>query len=180
MTIHALTEYIRYRWYAKTRHGIHSPFVYDFIERVLKNKPLPDSPEGGDTEKTTPNIVIPGINHHLPNRYQKIANRIAAVYSYKNIAVVAHETEEETFSCDFVVLTAKPKIWIRLFNLYLPNLKPNSCILIANIHKTWRHTSKWNRICNHPKVKLSIDLYGMGLIFFKEDFKEKQKFVLRH
>lgn len=29
-------EYIKYRWNAKGRHGIHSPFVYDFVDSCLR------------------------------------------------------------------------------------------------------------------------------------------------
>lgn len=29
-------EYINYRWNAKGRHGIHSPFVYDFVDKCLR------------------------------------------------------------------------------------------------------------------------------------------------
>ncbi len=31
-------EYIKYRWNAKGRHGIHSPFVYDFVDNCLRIK----------------------------------------------------------------------------------------------------------------------------------------------
>ncbi len=31
-------EYIKYRWNAKGRHGIHSPFVYDFVDKCLRIK----------------------------------------------------------------------------------------------------------------------------------------------
>lgn len=31
-------EYIKYRWNAKGRHGIHSPFVYDFTDKCLRQK----------------------------------------------------------------------------------------------------------------------------------------------
>ena len=34
-------EYIKYRWNAKTLHGIHSPFVFDFMKENSKN--IPDS-----------------------------------------------------------------------------------------------------------------------------------------
>ena len=31
-------EYIKYRWNAKGRHGIHSPFVYDFVDNCVRIK----------------------------------------------------------------------------------------------------------------------------------------------
>lgn len=38
MTLHAFTAYIKYRLKAKSRHGIHSPFVYAFIDNCLGKK----------------------------------------------------------------------------------------------------------------------------------------------
>lgn len=35
MNLHTFTAYIQYRLQAKTRHGIHSPFVYAFIDNCL-------------------------------------------------------------------------------------------------------------------------------------------------
>ena len=39
MTFHAIIQYIIYRWKAKSRHGIHSPFVYHLIEQCLQGQP---------------------------------------------------------------------------------------------------------------------------------------------
>jgi predicted O-methyltransferase YrrM len=33
--VNIVIEYIKYRWNAKKRHGIHSPFVYEFSDRCL-------------------------------------------------------------------------------------------------------------------------------------------------
>lgn len=38
MTFHAFIEYLKYRLHAQTRHGVHSPFVYRFVESGLRGK----------------------------------------------------------------------------------------------------------------------------------------------
>lgn len=38
MTFYSFCEYLKYRLKAKTRHGVHSPFVFQFIEKVLRDK----------------------------------------------------------------------------------------------------------------------------------------------
>lgn len=38
MGLHSFIEYIKYRRRAKGRHGVHSPFVFEFIEKVLRDK----------------------------------------------------------------------------------------------------------------------------------------------
>jgi hypothetical protein len=37
----------------------------------------------------------------------------------------------------------------------------------------------WNEIKNHSKVKITIDLFEIGLVFFREEQKEKQHYVLK-
>jgi predicted O-methyltransferase YrrM len=34
-----LRQYLHHRWHAKTKHGVHSPFVYDFTTQVLPHRP---------------------------------------------------------------------------------------------------------------------------------------------
>jgi hypothetical protein len=39
-------------------------------------------------------------------------------------------------------------------------------------------TLAWEKIKNHPKVNVTIDLYSMGVVFFRKE-QEKEHFVLR-
>jgi predicted O-methyltransferase YrrM len=49
-------EYIKYRWNAKGRHGIHSPFVYDFVDNCVRIK------------------IESGNSEHLNNLFDKLRN----------------------------------------------------------------------------------------------------------
>jgi hypothetical protein len=37
----------------------------------------------------------------------------------------------------------------------------------------------WKQIQEHPSVKLTIDLFFIGIVFFNPDFKVKQHFKIR-
>ncbi|MFM2376142.1 MAG: hypothetical protein RLZZ165_1239 [Bacteroidota bacterium] len=39
--MHWLIPYISHQWNSKSKHGIHSPFVYDFVTKVLPHRPTP-------------------------------------------------------------------------------------------------------------------------------------------
>ena len=170
MTIHGFIEYLKYKWIAKGRHGIHSPFVYAFIEDVLQ-----------DRKK-----VLNECKHHtgceLPGaHYNRLPGYIIANYNYKNLLCLTPEDEREiSTSCEMLLLKAEPEQWVSFFNKYFHLLKNDSAVLIPDIHKTREHTSGWQKLCAHPKALMSIDLYGVGLLFFKEEFKEKQHFVLKY
>lgn len=170
MNIHSIKEYIKYQWTAKSRHRVHSPFVYNFIEQVLRNK-----------------LKAPAHDKEYRNykwmgaRYQRLLTRTVKYFDHKTLICVPPETDDETGTYDVLILKNDvPRQWVRLFNKYAHALHNNSIVLVAGIHGTERHTSKWNRLCNHPKVKMSMDLYGAGLLFFNDEFKEKQSFVLKY
>lgn len=64
------------------------------------------------------------------------------------------------------------------FNTILPYLHQHSIVVIDDIHWSEGMTQAWNELRKHPRVKLSIDLYRMGLLFFNEDFRQQQNLTL--
>lgn len=68
---------------------------------------------------------------------------------------------------------------LQYFNWLLKKVNSNSIIIFDDIHWSKGMEQAWNRIKAYPEVRLSIDLFFAGIVFFKEDFKHKQHFTLR-
>ena len=53
-----------------------------------------------------------------------------------------------------------------------------SCIIFDDIHWSEGMNNAWTHIVNHSSVTLSIDLFFMGIVFFRKELS-KQHFVIR-
>jgi hypothetical protein len=190
--IHRISQWVQYKRHAKSRHGIHSPFIFDLIENGLRSK---DAQQAG--------IIL------ATSRHRKLVNKIVFWYPHAHILWLNNkEGEEETFIS--LKSDAQGKLWITtdrfrydepekfprpeiiLFDLddpedmirawekYKKDIHPELMIVVLSIHQTPHHTQAWNHFRNDSAVRLSLDLYKLGLVFFKEEFKEKQHFFLKN
>lgn len=69
---------------------------------------------------------------------------------------------------------------LRYFSQCLTQIHDSSLIILDDIHWTKEMEEAWASIKANPAVTLTIDLFFLGLVFFRNDFKEKQHFVLRY
>jgi predicted O-methyltransferase YrrM len=67
----------------------------------------------------------------------------------------------------------------RYFQQLLPYMKNDSILIFDDIHWSKEMEQAWNTIKNDNAVRCSIDLFFIGIIFFRQEFKEKQHFVIR-
>lgn len=164
MTLHAFIEYVKYKVKAKKLHGVHSPFVYSFSEDVLySNKYASDA-----------------IDITTEEKYNLLTGRIQKNYQLtgpQNLSITDTETKANTL---FAITDDNPGHWLQIINKHVGNLTNDSFIVIPGIHKNKRCSAKWKRITSHPKIPMSIDLYGLGVLVIKNEFKEKQHFTLKY
>jgi predicted O-methyltransferase YrrM len=68
---------------------------------------------------------------------------------------------------------------VTILKLISANITKNTIISVTDIHLSARNESSWNRLRDHPSVSLSIDLLGMGLLFFRPGMR-KEDWVIRY
>jgi predicted O-methyltransferase YrrM len=65
------------------------------------------------------------------------------------------------------------------FEKFLHKMSSSSLIIIHDIHWSREMEEAWVIIQEHPRVKMSIDIFSAGLVFFRDEFQVKQKFTIR-
>lgn len=64
------------------------------------------------------------------------------------------------------------------FNQCLQMCHNNSVICIGDIYWSAEMAKVWQELRNHPKVRLSIDVFHFGLLFFRTEQIEKEDYTL--
>ena len=68
---------------------------------------------------------------------------------------------------------------VQYFHECLKKINTSAVLIFDDVHWTEGMERAWETIKAHPSVTLSIDLFFIGLVFFRPEFKEKQHFVLK-
>lgn len=68
---------------------------------------------------------------------------------------------------------------IRYFNNLIEKASEDAVLIFDDIHWSKEMEEAWEHIKGHPSVTLTIDLFFIGLVFFRREQKVKQHFTVR-
>lgn len=252
-------RFLNYQWKGKSKHGVHSPFVYDLITEVFENKTpyycyeeiekrrflleksdktiqVTDFGAGSHvnnnkTRKVSDiaknaakpkkfaqllfrlvnrfqpqNIVELGTSLGLTSLYLANANTKSKLYTFEGCPETAqiargifqkypcHNIEqiignfdqtyleflERSLTIDFAFFDGnhRKEPTLRYFYDSLPFKTESSVFIFDDIHWSDEMREAWEEIKKHPEVTVTIDLFFIGLVFFKKD-QAKEDFVIK-
>jgi hypothetical protein len=184
-----LLKYLRYYWVAANSkgHGVHSPFVFKFIQEHL-NASI--SLEANAVESSSTKMLMQSIEattiNTMPNKIKKLIVRLLEKFKPVNSSVIVGLTLPieciQLKEVDFVFIGTgiSPLDFHQQTDLVLEKLHPDSWMIMEGIHASSEMEVAWEMLKKHPKVRLSIDLFFIGLLFCRKEQKEQEHFIIRY
>jgi hypothetical protein len=179
---------------------VHSPFVYQLITQCLYKKIDKNS---WKTFQNSNNellknlkishkkvrILLKLIHYFKPKNNLEIANsldvaviKLAINSSNSCVTTIVNTpteilefTQNREFDC---VYFHKNQITLKTFNTCLKTINNNSFFIFNDIYGNSETIKNWSSIKKHPKVKVSLDLFYFGVIFFRKE-QAKEHFKIR-
>ena len=115
-----------------------------------------------------------------------IAQQTFQQLQLKNIQIITGNFDETLTSVsnkqyDFIFIDGnhRKEPTLRYFNQLLGCMHNDSVLVFDDIHWSKEMEEAWEQIQLHPSVTLTIDLFFIGLVFFRKEQKEKEYFVIR-
>ena len=157
-------SYLKFLLKSTNQHGVHSPFVYNFVTKGLYKKELKVTNFGNYSELK-----------NLSKKEQKILSKIVNYFKIDSIYFDLKELSK-TLDNDFNLIYFSDLKKINTFNL--TKLNSNNFIIVNGIYKKKENHYNWLKIIKKQEVKVSIDLFNFGIIFFRRE-QAKEHFSIR-
>jgi hypothetical protein len=173
---------------AKGRHGTHSPFVYAFVEQVLRSKEhFSIKNNTAAFSRKEIDLLARTIKYLKPSRIVVDAEIIGLLKEIISATKQAHitlaavdatSTYQQVEGGNTLIICSNNKAGkekllsdiIQQHTIFALLLKP---------HANEEVEKKWYELCALPNVKMRLDLWHFGLLVNDPSFKGSQYFRLR-
>ncbi len=186
-------RYIRFR----KGHGVHSPFAFGLINKVIEEKRPFYIFEEIETKSLRTRLKI-----STGDKYGRLLYRLIMFFHPRNIIQIGPADEkrmkylqaaapqmiivekdhisriddlsktEGSFEFVFFNLSKNPALTKELLDKCLNHVNENTVFVVDGIHKK-KMESFWIELKNRQDIPITMDLYTLGLVFFKQKMYKK-------
>ncbi len=179
-------SYLKFLFHSKNEHGVHSPFVFDLVTKCFYDKTK--FPEYSLLKNNSKKIrlLFRIIRYLKPNFILEIGNSNELNTNIFSSEITPFEEFQKnklpnnntTFDLIYFNQNESQKTTLAYFDLLLPTITNDAVWIINDIHKSTENENTWEIIKKHPNVKVTIDTFHCGMVFFRAE-QEKEHFVIR-
>ena len=164
--MHRFISYIKFLISATNQHGVHSPFIYNFVTKCLYKKSKIRGPK------------------HI-----KVLLKSLAYFKVENIRIVPKDPSLEN-----LIMKSFPQIKFNqpedlifmdspnneLFTLIIKEktYHNDTMVLIRDLYKNKKNTQDWEVFKQNENVTVSVDMFNCGALFFRKE-QAKEHFKIR-
>lgn len=202
-----LYKYLQYYWAGANAkgHGVHSPFVFQFIQDLLNATSSLEAITYKvpvvqkillEIEAASASSIVPKIKLVIARILQRAApsnifvtgalKQFKEAESIKAIEFAAIdqsvESEESIESVDFVFIGEGQsyQALLETANCLIDKMHSNSWMILHGIHEDASMEAAWKVLKKHAKIRLTIDLFAIGILFCRKEQKEQEHFIIRY
>ncbi len=159
-------SYIKFLFSATNQHGVHSPFIYNFVTKCLYKKSKIRGP-----------------------KYIKVLLKSLAYFKVENIRIAPKDPSLEN-----LIMKSFPQIKFNqpedlifmdspnneLFTLIIKEktYHNDTMVLIRDLYKNKKNTQDWEVFKQNENVTVSVDMFNCGALFFRKE-QAKEHFKIR-
>ena len=152
---------------ARNRHGIHSPFVYRFLDVGLYRKDLKSLPP-------QKRLLLAAADHFNPLKAMACSSRdrMAEWLRAERPGIRWEGTPTDLYICE------APGEALLAF-LDREELRGNDTVVfVGNLRENQKSYTYWRRAVSHPAVRVILETYPAGLLLFRTQ-QARQHFRIR-
>ena len=159
--------YFKFLWYSTSQHGVHSPFVYQYLTNCLYKKPKLHS-----------------------NKNYSIFLKSIPYFKTKTIGIVGNDGPlelaiREQYPKLQVNNTIGDLIYFKTWNytdisnlLIRDRIKNDTMLFLEGIHESKEMEKQWQLVIQDSSVSVSIDTFYCGIVSIRKE-QVKEHFILR-
>jgi len=159
-----------------SRHGTHSPFVYQLVDEVLYRKPTVD-------ELNAVPLCYQKAGKKAIKKYLFL-DRLLRTFVFGNFKFTAKETQQDLLYLFEQIRTLGSARVIHYIDTdldyltLLDDVDEHDMLIIDEPHASKNHEKYWELLKQTERVVVTIDLFQLGLVFFRKG-QRKENFVIR-
>lgn len=159
-----IISYLKFLLKSSNQHGVHSPFVFDFVTKSLYKN----------------NQEIINFDNYLQLEYLskkkiKILSKIVSHFQLTEICFNFFEFKNIKRNNYKLLYIKNIK---ELQQSKFTNLTSKDIIIVDGIYNTKKSAEVWQEIIKNEEVQITINLFYFGLIFFRKE-QAKEHFRIR-